>query len=150
MVRRGMPRVAIMIVIAVAVNVYPALLVYTHIAGEKAVARVERCEDRQRGAGPCTGTWRDAEGRRHQGRIHGARDATGRDVRVRISPLGGAYTGGWAGYWAWMAAPVVTVGGLGLGLWMRRRLTRGGDAERRRPRRRGEPPPAQPGRAGRP
>lgn len=80
--------------------VWPALLTYTFLAGERATAQVSECHRVSSGSVSqlqCTGTWRTAGGDVGSGGLNGLRRGdAGRSVEVRVGPLG-PYGHGFAG-----------------------------------------------------
>lgn len=90
-------------VFIVAAGFWPAVLGYTFVAGEKATAQVTNCRETRDPKGStgldCSGRWHDAEGGGGSGHVSGVGRADfGRDVEVRIGPLG-PYAGGPARSW---------------------------------------------------
>ncbi|WP_415950559.1 hypothetical protein [Streptomyces sp. KLOTTS4A1] len=80
---------------AVACLLWPALLSYTFVAGERATAQVAECHrGGSRSPLKCSGTWRTEGGERGSGAIYGlGRDDAGRSVEVRVGPLGPYHPG---------------------------------------------------------
>ncbi|WP_395109029.1 hypothetical protein [Actinomadura sp. SCN-SB] len=78
--------------------VLPGAVIYTVLWGERAVATIEACEQREVRYDAtyldCRGSWRFADGTRGSGHVSGVGRATiGQEVPVRVGPLG-PYAGG--------------------------------------------------------
>jgi hypothetical protein len=111
---------------AAAVLVWPVVVGYTLLAGERGAAHVIECHERptsRSGLLTCTGTWRADGGQAGAGKIYGlsAEDA-GHSVRVRLGP-GGTWAEG-SGVPASVGIPIgMAVFTVALVVWISTRLS---------------------------
>ncbi|MFD0901323.1 hypothetical protein [Actinomadura sediminis] len=119
---------ALLVVLLVAPMVWPGVLAYTFVFGEKATATVTECERTRTGTGieTCRGFWRTDGGKRGAGEIYGIHPhQEGGTLRVRIGPAG-PYANGWARGWPFLLWTVpVPLGVLGYLRFHRRIVRRG-------------------------
>ncbi len=98
MLRVRLVAIGFLVAFVVGALVLPVALGYTFTAGGTATARVVSCD----GGGKrlsCEGRWQTKDGQKGEGHISGVdRSDVGRDVEVRIGPLG-PYAGGFGRAW---------------------------------------------------
>ncbi|MCW2917209.1 MAG: hypothetical protein JWN52_5277 [Actinomycetia bacterium] len=93
MVAAGALRIGLVIVVALA-NWVGATAVYTFTAGTETIAHVKSCDGSRNSV--CSGSWTGRRGLAESGQIFGVdRADVGRDVRVRLGPLGAIAARAW-------------------------------------------------------